>query len=203
MATRRHILKLFTAIGFVVFGKRLAGADEGTNDRTPSQTPGPFYPNRKPNDNSDLVHRDAGLARGQLLRLACIVSDQTGRRVSGARVEIWQADNSGIYRHPRAPGRNQVDAHFQGYGVTSADQEGQCNFLTIVPVPYTGRPPHIHVRISSSGHEELITQLYLKDHPENQRDGFASSYFFPNKDKLMIDPTIGEDWSSAEFHFVI
>jgi protocatechuate 3,4-dioxygenase beta subunit len=29
-----------------------------------------------------------------------------------------------------------------------------------VPVSYSGRPPHIHVRVRAPGYEELVTQHY-------------------------------------------
>ena len=39
---------------------------------------------------------------------------------------------------------------------------GHFRFLTIVPVPYSGRPPHIHVKVKDDGEERLTTQLYLQ-----------------------------------------
>jgi protocatechuate 3,4-dioxygenase beta subunit len=29
-----------------------------------------------------------------------------------------------------------------------------------VPVPYGGRPPHIHIRVTAPGYRELVTQHY-------------------------------------------
>ena len=37
------------------------------------------------------------------------------------------------------------------------------------------------------GREALTTQLYIRDHPENGRDGLLSSFLFPGKNHLMMD----------------
>jgi protocatechuate 3,4-dioxygenase beta subunit len=41
-----------------------------------------------------------------------------------------------------------------------AGQRGRYRFESNVPVPYGGRPPHIHVRVTAPGYEELVTQHY-------------------------------------------
>ena len=41
-----------------------------------------------------------------------------------------------------------------------ADQRGEYRFQSNVPVSYGGRPPHIHVRVTAPGNEELVTQRY-------------------------------------------
>jgi protocatechuate 3,4-dioxygenase beta subunit len=44
-------------------------------------------------------------------------------------------------------------------------------FRTIKPVPYPGRTPHIHFKVKVKGKDELTTQLYVKGHAGNERDG--------------------------------
>jgi hypothetical protein len=41
-----------------------------------------------------------------------------------------------------------------------ASQRGRYRFESNVPVSYGGRPPHIHVRVTAPGYEELVTQHY-------------------------------------------
>jgi protocatechuate 3,4-dioxygenase beta subunit len=41
-----------------------------------------------------------------------------------------------------------------------AGQRGEYRFQSNVPVSYSGRPPHIHVRVRAPGYEELVTQHY-------------------------------------------
>jgi protocatechuate 3,4-dioxygenase beta subunit len=47
---------------------------------------------------------------------------------------------------------------------------GRFQFRTILPVPYPGRTPHIHMKILDASRGMLTTQLYLKEHPSNERD---------------------------------
>ncbi|MGE4244394.1 MAG: protocatechuate 3,4-dioxygenase subunit beta, partial [Parvibaculaceae bacterium] len=94
-----------------------------------------------------------------------------GRPVKGAAVEIWQCDANGHYRHPHAPDTRRFDPGFQGYGRTAVDDAGSYEFRTIRPVPYPGRTPHIHFAVHAPGAGRLVTQLYVKGEPLNERDG--------------------------------
>ncbi len=145
---------------------------------TPRQTAGPFYPREFPADgDNDLVavKGRSGLAKGELLLLAGAVMDASGRPLAGARVEIWQCNAFGRYHHPGDSSSAPLDPNFQGWGefVTAAD--GDYRFRTIKPVPYPGRTPHIHFRISGRAVPELVTQLYLAGEPGNERDGLYGS----------------------------
>ncbi len=140
---------------------------------TPPQTTGPFYPLSLPLDSdNDLVIVEGGPERaaGTILHLAGRVLDTGGRAVGGVRLEIWQCDAFGVYHHPRDR-RGPADANFQGFGATTADDQGAWRFRTIEPVAYPGRTPHIHFRIAGPGFEALTTQMYLAGHPLNERDG--------------------------------
>jgi protocatechuate 3,4-dioxygenase beta subunit len=140
---------------------------------TPPQSTGPFYPLSLPLDaDNDLVIVEGGPERaaGTILHLAGRVLDADGRPVRRVRIEIWQCDAFGVYHHPRDP-RGPADANFQGFGATTADDQGAYRFRTIEPVPYPGRTPHIHFKIAGPGFEPLTTQMYLADHPLNERDG--------------------------------
>ena len=43
------------------------------------------------------------------------------------------------------------------------------------------------MKIFRAGKEILTTQLYIKDHPENNRDGLLSLMLYPGQHKLLID----------------
>ena len=146
----------------------------------PAMTEGPFYPSaawraRELDWDADLtrVARSAGAeaprAAGEWLDLGGNVVDARGRAVDGAEIEIWQCDVHGSYRHPRGA-QSRVDAAFQGFGSTRSDAQGRYRFRTILPVPYPGRTPHIHVRLRHPGFGELTSQLFIAGDPGNERD---------------------------------
>jgi protocatechuate 3,4-dioxygenase, beta subunit len=141
---------------------------------TPEQTPGPFYPLSFPQDSdNDLIHVSGhkGSAKGIVARISGRILDPNGRAVSGARVEIWQCDANGRYHYVRDGGGDRPrDEDFQGYGATTTDRIGGYEFVTIKPVPYPGRTPHIHFAVSGHGFERFITQMYVAGEPRNATD---------------------------------
>ncbi|MCM5678186.1 protocatechuate 3,4-dioxygenase [Schlegelella sp. S2-27] len=157
---------------FVAFPALLAPVRAQTRlQPTPGQTEGPFYPVELPADTDfDLLAQgDRRYREGQPTWLDGRVVDTLGRPVSGAVVEIWQCDHQGRYHHPGDGGR--ADPAFQGYGRAAVGADGTYRFRTIRPVPYTGRTPHIHVKVRLSSRELLTTQLYVEGEPGNRRDG--------------------------------
>lgn len=143
-------------------------------------TDGPFYPplrwrERWADWDADLVHvqRDGRTltARGEHLGLALQVVDTGGRAIDGAEVEIWQCDALAAYRHPRVvTTADGFDPGFQGFGAARSDRLGGLRFLTIKPVPYPGRTPHIHVKLRHAAFGELTSQLFVAGDPGNDGD---------------------------------
>ena len=146
-------------------------------DTTPSQTEGPYYPRRLPAEvDADLTRIGAGpQAKGDVLVLSGTVVDPQAKPITGAVVEVWQADAQGIYRHPRDPRTASHDPAFQSYGRTTTAEGGAFSFRTIVPGRYEGRPPHVHLKITPPGGRTLTTQLYFKGDADLARDGIASA----------------------------
>ncbi|MDB5843302.1 MAG: Protocatechuate 3,4-dioxygenase beta chain [Polaromonas sp.] len=137
---------------------------------TPSQTEGPFYPVALPADSNFDLLRNGGAryARGQPAWVEGTVADTAGRPVSGAVVEIWQCDQAGHYHHPGDGGR--ADPAFQGFGRVAVGSDGRYRFRTLRPAPYSGRTPHIHVKVRLGQRELLTTQLYVAGDAGNERD---------------------------------
>ena len=146
---------------------------------TPQQTPGPFYPQRFPADSdNDLVHVSGRGSRRRGLRRSVTgrILDRNGRPLAGARVEIWQCDANGRYHHVDDD-RARPAARRQFPGLSAqlvADAAGGYRFLTIRPVPYPGRTPHIHFAVSAAGRPRFVTQMYVAGDPGNERDGGAA-----------------------------
>jgi len=159
--------------------------------RTPPQSRGPFYPVELPLDrDNDLVTVAGrpGIAQGEVANVVGRILDERGRPVVAARVEIWQCDAHGRYRHPWDRRDAPLDPNFQGYGQFITGADGAYRFRTIKPVPYPGRAPHIHFAISGPGFEPLITQMYVAGAPENQRDFLLNGIPDPKARQRLIVP---------------
>jgi len=190
---RRRLLAAFAtcAAGLSLSGALRAIASE-TLPRTPPQTPGPFYPLTYPNDSdNDLVHVDGHHepAKGTITRVTGRILDPAGRPIAGARVEIWQCDSNGRYHNVRddRAGRPRDD-NFQGFGRTVTDEGGGYGFLTIRPVRYPGRTPHIHFAVAAAGFQPFTTQMYIAGEPENERDPVLSDVRDPAARARLIVP---------------
>jgi protocatechuate 3,4-dioxygenase, beta subunit len=144
---------------------------QGPLPLTPVQTEGPFYPVQLPTDTDAdlLVQGPRRYAKGQAAWLDGQLLDAQGRVLRGGTVEIWQCDADGHYHHPGDGGR--ADPAFQGFGRATVDAEGRFRFRTMKPVAYSGRTPHIHVKVKLGARELLTTQLYVEGDAGNAGDG--------------------------------
>lgn len=140
---------------------------------TARQTEGPFYPDTLPldTDNDLLIVNDRITpAVGDVTHLSGRILDRRGDPLRNVIVEIWQVDSHGAYLHSRSANRDVRDANFQGFGRFLTGSAGEYYFRTIKPVPYSGRAPHIHVKIKRGERELLTTQCYINGHEQNERD---------------------------------
>jgi protocatechuate 3,4-dioxygenase beta subunit len=129
------------------------------------------------------------------------VSDTSGKPVAGAQVEIWQCDEAGHYHHPGDGGR--ADPAFQGFGRVTVGADGRYRFRTIRPVPYSGRTPHIHVKVKLGGRELLTTQLYVAGDPNNERDFLWRRMPDPARAAVTVPFVAGSDGLQATFPIVV
>jgi protocatechuate 3,4-dioxygenase beta subunit len=166
---------------------------------TPSQVMGPFYPVTKPLDqDADLttIAGRSGRAGGQIIHLMGRILNSRGEPVVGARVEIWQANSHGRYRHPMDGNPAPLDSNFEGYAFQMTDELGRYRFKTIKPGAYPvtdnwTRPPHIHFDVSGTV-GRIISQMYFENEALNdedkllnstrRRDELIASYHSPNTD---------------------
>jgi len=158
---KRHILRALAAAALLPVA--LAFSQSIVLAPTPSQPEGPFYPKTFAADrDSDLtqIAGRAAKAQGTPLYLTGRALSRDGRPLGNATVELWQCDVYGRYHHAGDDGVPRDD-NFQGYGVATADAEGRYAFKTIRPVPYGGRPPHLHLRVRAGSGLVLTTQIYI------------------------------------------
>jgi protocatechuate 3,4-dioxygenase, beta subunit len=160
--------------------------------RTPAQILGPFYPLGELPQTADLtkVPGRPGRAEGQLLNVMGRVLNLAGEPVRNARVEVWQANAHGRYRHPSDTSPAPLDPNFDGSAVLTTDAEGRYRFKTIKPAAYPAgpdliRPAHIHFQVSGR-QDRLVTQMYFENDPYNKTDPFLNSVGGAERQVLLV-----------------
>jgi len=106
-----------------------------------------------------------------------------GEPIAGARLDVWQADSSGLYDSQYA---ETDELHLRGQFRT--DEEGRFLIRTVRPMYYAiptdgpvgrylemvaqhpWRPAHIHFKVDAGGHQRLVTQLFFPDDPYLDND---------------------------------
>ena len=179
---------------------------------TPPIVAGPFYPEGEdlPADtDTDLVHRKDGdpAAEGQVYHLSGRAVNLKGEPLSGALLELWHADDRGLYPHPADPNPGARDPNFQGYGKMICGADGRFHFRSVRPAAYpmdatTWRTPHIHLYVKAEGHAPLATQLFFADEPMNEDDVILGMVPEEQRKLVMIDfqpnPSIEPDAIAGE-----
>lgn len=168
---RRKFIKSSTLTAFSISafgaihwnGKSFAGDAVTTTDIL-----GPFYRPGSPM-RSNLI--SAG-STGEVMHLGGTIFQKDGKTpMSNVLIEAWQCDENEIY--------DNTSDDYLFRGAVKTDGYGKYSFKTIVPVPYKDgddwRPAHIHLRISSADHQDLITQIYFKGDPHIIEDAAAAS----------------------------
>ena len=174
---------------------------------SPSLTEGPFYPDHLPLDlDNDLlvINESTTPAIGTVTQLSGRVLDTKGDPIKGLTIEIWQCDANEVYLHSRdsGPKKKQQDVHFQGFGRFETSSQGEYRFRTIKPVPYPGRPaPHIHFKVKRGDRELLTTQLMIRGHEGNKRDGiFAEAGDAIDQELIQADFLPIPDSKTGEYY---
>jgi len=124
--------------------------------KTPAQLEGPFFTPNSPERSNLISTKD----KAPKIQLSGEVLDQLCRPVQGAMLDFWQSDERGEYD-------NRSD-RLRGHQF--ADTKGGFSLLSLMPGEYTGRTPHLHVKVQRRNGPVLTTQLYFPNHPRNGRD---------------------------------
>ena len=134
--------------------------------QTPSPycTIGPFFPSQFADDCSDLTQFEGNTARGQHIILTGRVIEDRMAPAANAVLEIWQADASGIFRHPLDPRCCQADPGFFGWGRARTDAQGRYRFRTVMPGAYDTRRPHVNLMVLAIGlTRRLVTTVFFAE----------------------------------------
>ena len=99
---------------------------------------------------------------GTRLTLEGVVLTTGCKPIGHARIDFWQADSHGHYD----------DTGFRLRSHQFTDAHGRYRLDTIVPGPYPGRTPHLHVKVHPPGQPTLTTELYFPGALYNSRDPY-------------------------------
>ena len=158
-----------TAFGIATFGAlNWNGKSFEGDTTTTSDILGPFYRPGSPM-RSNLIPVGS---KGDVMHLEGIIFKEDGKTpLPNVLIEAWQCDEHEHY--------DNVSDEYLFRGAVKTGRDGKYAFKTIVPVPYKDgdawRPAHIHLRISSNDHQDLITQIYFKGDPHIEEDAAAKS----------------------------
>jgi hydroxyquinol 1,2-dioxygenase len=181
-----------------------------SNGATESTVFGPFFvEDAPPYENGDDL---ANGAPGETCLVSGHVLSTSGESIAGARIDVWQADDTGMYDV-------QYDdlTDVRGRGHLFSDSEGRFWFQTIRPSPYAipadgpvgrllraagrspMRPAHIHFRIAADGYETLTTHVFVAGDPFLDTDAV-----FGVKESLVAPFLTSEDGhSTLGYNFVL
>ncbi|MEO5711753.1 MAG: dioxygenase [Nocardioidaceae bacterium] len=142
-----------------------------------------------------------------------------GQPVVGARVDVWEADEAGLYDVQYGDDRVAARGHL------FTDDEGRYAFWGVTPTPYPiphdgpvgdlleaagrgpMRPAHVHLMVTATGFRRLVTHVFVRGDPHQDSDAV-----FGVKQSLVVDfvehpagtrapdgrdPDLG--WASARF----
>ncbi len=123
--------------------------------------------------DNDLTRQHAGEPLGERITVSGRVLDRAGHPVRGQLIELWQANASGRYAHPRDRHPAPLDPNFTGAGRTLTDNQGRYTFTTVKPGPYpwrnhtnAWRPAHLHFSLFGTAFaQRLVTQMYFPHDP--------------------------------------
>jgi len=161
---------------------------KSTLKQTPSQTVGPFFQFGLIFGGENVLVDDQ--TRGQHILIVGRVLDGNGEIVPDAMIEIWQADQQGIFNHPADPQHAKADPHFRGFG--RCESAKQFAFKTIKPgrVAWDAQryqAPHVNVHVFARGMlTHTVTRLYFSDESANQSDPVLNSIDDPVRRQTLI-----------------
>jgi protocatechuate 3,4-dioxygenase beta subunit len=154
--------------------KRAPGKPAVYLPQTLSEITGPSFPNVVTDVRAtDLTKQHHGDPLGERIIVSGQVTDEDGRPLRQALIEIWQANAAGRYFHEIDQHQAPLDPNFTGCGHALTDHEGKYRFVTVRPGAYpwgnhynAWRPAHIHFSVFGPAFAtRLVTQMYFPGDP--------------------------------------
>lgn len=216
---RQEVILLSDVLGVSM---QVIGINHAVSETATASTVfGPFFVAGSPafTNGDDL----SGGAPGEPCLVTGHIKSTTGTPLGGARIEVWQADETGRYDVQY----DSLDTA-RGRGHLFADADGSYRFWTVRPVAYpipsdgpvgellratdrpVMRPAHIHFMVTAPGHRTLTTHVFAAGDPHLGRDAV-----FGERDSLVTpfqrhEPgtapdgrVLTRDWFSVGFDLLL
>lgn len=155
------------------------------------------------------------------------VTDQSGAPIEGAKIELWQTADNGLYSNQDTA---QSEYNLRISMTTGAD--GRYALSTIRPAPYlvptdgpvgdllnaTGRhawrPSHLHFIVQAEGYRSLVTEVFPSDDPYLDADAvfgvradlvmeYRPGHRAALADDIAARDELAEGFSKVDFDFVL
>jgi hydroxyquinol 1,2-dioxygenase len=217
--TRQEFVLLSDVLGISML--TVAVNEPDLDESTQATVLGPFFVQDSP--ETELGGDIAGGATGEPAWVDGRVTDTDGNPVPGARVEVWEADDDGMYDVQYDDGGLAGRAHL------FTDAEGRYRFWGLTPTPYPiphdgpvgrlldhagrspMRAPHLHFMVTAPGFRRLITHIFVAGDPCLNADsvfGVKESLIRPFARHEAGTPTpdgrqLEGPWTSATFAIVL
>ena len=156
--------------------------DDHQAQMTLPSVPGPYFKSDSPERGNFIDAKSDGhpiTLEGRVLSRSC-------QPVAHALLDLWHADQDGLYD----------EDGFRYRGHIYSDMQGRYTFHTIEPALYPGRTRHFHFKVQAPGRSVLTTQLFFPGEPRNQVDRL----FRP---QLLMKISDAPKLMSAQFDFVV
>lgn len=196
--------------------------NEARGEATEATVFGPFFVEDAP--HIDLGDDMSFGATGEPCWVSGSVKDTSGNPIPGARIEVWEADEDGLYDVQYDDDRTAARAHL------FTDERGEYRFWGLTPTPYpiphdgpvgklleaTNRSPyrasHLHFMVKADGFRTLVTHIFVEGDELLERDavfGVKESLVMPFTKHTAQDPTpdgrdlAGQAWASTHFDIIL
>ena len=173
---------------------------------TESTVTGPFLATAEEVPNGTLIATGTEWERGEKVLLRGRVLDVDGHPIPGAKINLWQTDDLGLYD---SQDDEQPDVNLRG--ILLAEDDGNYWCKTVKPLGYqvptdgpvgellracsrhAERPAHIHCLVTAPGYRRLVTHVFVAGDKY-----LAEDATFGVKDSLIADFNLCECEETAK-----
>jgi protocatechuate 3,4-dioxygenase, beta subunit len=170
---------------------------------TLSELTGPVFGDRAVEAGADdLTAGHGGRPIGERIIVSGRLTEDGGRPVRNALIEVWQANAAGRYHHRNDRHPAPLDPNFTGAGRCLTDDDGRYRFTTVKPGAYpwgnhpnAWRPAHIHFSVFGRAFtQRLVTQMYFPGDPLFDADPIFQSVRDPAARERLVSRF---DWETT------